>query len=226
MSPGGASRIFALRRTNLVLMAYSKYHHGGCDVYIRQGPQGAPKGPEGFDLDVLLRCVEHYTLWEQEYSSSAALQITQSVLPHRPWPFLVVYEDVLADGGLVQSGIQEYLGIQIQDTANMFQDNARTHKEHADPICEYKDVNCTALAPALRRDYPCLYAQLTRAAENLVWSVPMFTNGTISMHGTCHPIAPLSVNRYVQTVCRSVSACSRGHPGAMRRNCGWVGQFF
>ena len=92
MAPDGASRIFALRRTNLVLMAYSKYHHGGCDVFVRQGRHGAPK--IRFDLDMLLRCVEHYTLWEQEYSSSAALQITSSVLPQQPWPFLVVYEDV------------------------------------------------------------------------------------------------------------------------------------
>ena len=61
-----SARVFNLRRTNLVEMAYSKYHHDGCPA-IHDGNRSNDCLPEKkgnlttpFSFDCLLQCVQHY----------------------------------------------------------------------------------------------------------------------------------------------------------------------
>lgn len=189
------TRIFSLRRTNLVLMSYSKYRHGGCTVDDRENVPGP------FTLEVLLRCVEHFALGDQELSASVALHAasTASTLD----PLLVVYEDVITNGTLVQKGITNYLGVNIT-VMNMFQETdviENSHvktKMHSNNICIYDRVNCDALIQGLVQDYPCLYKQLKQAESGLTWTAPMLENGTISIHGDCKPLRSLSEESYVR----------------------------
>lgn len=186
------ARVFTLRRTNLVLMGYSKFHHGKC-------PMPGLERSDTFDLATLLRCTEQYALWEQEYSSSFAVRAT-SMVNHHSLPFMVVYEDVLADGSLVQKGLVEYLGMNIT-TGNMFEDNAKTSKKHNAPFCDYEDVDCKSLIAGLGGgDYPCLFKQMTMAAENHVWTVPLLPDGKISIHGDCQPLEPLHKGKFTRHI--------------------------
>ena len=54
--------VFNLRRTNLIKLAYSKYHHGGCPVMNEglDGDECFPKSSTFFSFDCLLQCVQHY----------------------------------------------------------------------------------------------------------------------------------------------------------------------
>ena len=64
-----SARVFNLRRTNLVEMAYSKYHHGGCPVshgFNDCIPEEKGNLTTPFSFDCLLQCVQHYG----EYSST------------------------------------------------------------------------------------------------------------------------------------------------------------
>ena len=59
-----SAKVFNLRRTNLVNLAYSKYHHDGCPV-INEGLNGDECIPEktnstSFSFNCLLQCVQHY----------------------------------------------------------------------------------------------------------------------------------------------------------------------
>lgn len=59
-----SAKVFNLRRTNLVNLAYSKYHHDGCPV-ISEGLNGDECIPEktnstSFSFNCLLQCVQHY----------------------------------------------------------------------------------------------------------------------------------------------------------------------
>lgn len=188
------ARVFTLRRTNLVLMAYSVFRHNGCKVdsdFVYDRTAGLP-----FTLDRLLSCVEHYALGEQELSTSIAYHASfNSDLD----PFLVVYEDIMANGPMVQRGIVQYLGLNIPSN-NMFEENAITNKQHSKYICDYRDVNCHELTQGLKSDYPCLLKQLNHARDHLAWSVPMLENGTISLHGDCRPLEPLTEKRYTRDV--------------------------
>jgi len=204
----GSSRVVSLRRTNQVLMAYSKFHHGGCAT--RESPKSHS---EVFDLEMLLQCVQHYTLWEQEFSSSVAVRASSMIAENqkadhmdRRLPFVVVYEDVLARGDLVQRGLMAYLvGSKSSTTKavnkdNMFEEHATTHKLHTAPFCDYDDVDCSSLRQGLLQyNYPCLLKQLTwEHDKNQVWSVPMLSDGTISIHGDCVPLPPLNDHRSVR----------------------------
>ncbi len=58
-------RVFNLRRTNLVKLAYSKYHHDGCPAIHKDGKLANDCKPEKdsitpFSFDCLLQCVQHY----------------------------------------------------------------------------------------------------------------------------------------------------------------------
>ena len=197
-------RIFSLRRTNLMLMGYSKFHHGGCAVDTASASLFRQGGlqPGNFTFDTMLMCVEHYALGDQEISSSVAFQVV-SASGAGARPFLVVYEDVTANGPLVQKEILRYLGLEDlnhdENGIDIFEDNAKIKKAHTDPFCGYVDVNCTELKEGLQEHYPCLLKQLTRADEGLVWSVPMLSDGTISVKGDCHPLEPLSEKRHVRS---------------------------
>lgn len=60
--PTFTTRVFNLRRTNLVKMAYSMYHHGGCPVKngsLNVNQKCMPNG-EIFSFGCLLQCVQHY----------------------------------------------------------------------------------------------------------------------------------------------------------------------
>ena len=62
------ARVFNLRRTNLIQLAYSKYHHGGCPAnndgnYLTNDckPEKKEKTTTTpFSVDCLLQCVQHY----------------------------------------------------------------------------------------------------------------------------------------------------------------------
>ena len=123
-------------------------------------------------------------------------------------PYLVVYEDVLANGMLLQQGILRHLGLDglLNGTArtSMFQDNAgHSKKLHTKHLCQYKDVNCSELKDGLGNSedkYPCLWKQLTSSAggQSGTWTVPVLPNGTISIHGDCHSLEPLNEERPVR----------------------------
>lgn len=57
------ARVFNLRRTNLVKLAYSKYHHDGCPAIHQDGNLANDCTPEKgnyFSFKCLLQCVQHY----------------------------------------------------------------------------------------------------------------------------------------------------------------------
>jgi hypothetical protein len=186
-----------------MLMAYSKFHHGGCAVdketaklFHRGFTQNGT-----FTFDKMLLCAEHYAIGDQEISSSVAFQAVEAS-GSGGRPFLVVYEDVTANGPLVQQEILRYLNLDDMNgdkDIDVFEDNASTKKVHTDPFCEYEDVDCDELKEGLREHYPCLLKQLTRAGEGLAWSVPMLPDGTISVKGDCHPLKPLSENQHIRS---------------------------
>ena len=229
---GDTLRIFSLRRTNLILMAYSKFHHGGCKVgkdfqnsrYAggiqdqqeqsqEQEQRGGAK-KEQFSFAKMLKCVHHYAIGDQELSMStafAAAAASESSVD----PYLILYEDVLANGAIVQDGMFAHLrlaqdGSMGTDTRradetsggnvlNVFESNrAVTTKIHSDSLCSYGDVDCTELEAGLKTlgpdgvmKYPCLWKQYSRAEEGLTWSVPLLRSGVVSLEGDCFPLEAL-----------------------------------
>lgn len=181
-------RLFILRRTNLVLMGYSKFHHGNGCTRTRNS---ANKAKRNFTTDNLLQCA-HFTLTEQEMSSSRALHAAQEILEK---PYLILYEDELSTGSIVQNGLMKHLGKNISQfqNKNIFKgdDTVRNDvgvkKRHVKTFCDNKNVNCTSLEIGLK-NYPCLLNQLQQERKGLAWSVPILHNGTISIHGNCYPL--------------------------------------
>lgn len=59
-----SARLFNLRRTNLVKLAYSQYHHGGCPAIGNLANDCTPEKMNNtstpFSFDCLLQCVQHY----------------------------------------------------------------------------------------------------------------------------------------------------------------------
>jgi len=245
---GDGLRVFSLRRTNLVLMAYSKFHHGGCRVGGEEGggegaaaaqgggrsrrrrrrltadgtmgggetasPQGRRRGGRRkgrggkFTFDTLMKCVHHYAIGDQELSVSvayAASEASGSAVD----PFLILYEDVLASGELVEEGVLRHLDLAAAgggskpEAASVFDSGAgasSTKKVHSDPICGYDDVDCSELLAGLRGKHPCLVKQLQRADDGLTWSMPLLTDGRISVEGDCYPLPPLGPERRVRAI--------------------------
>lgn len=239
---GDTLRIFSLRRTNLVLMAYSKFHHGGCridrtiedvDYYSadrrrldddagmgtdnvmqkeNHRRKRRRKGNQSFTFQTMLRCIHHYTIGDQELSISSAFAASVASKSSVD-PYLILYEDVLSSGNIVQEGLLQHLGlaaetshassIDISSTGNVFESNS-TKKLHSDPLCHYNDVNCTELEYNLQykneKKYPCLWKQYQRAEEGLTWSMPLLSNGSVSLEGDCFPLEPLNKKRRIRTV--------------------------
>jgi len=179
-------RLFLLRRTNLVLMGYSKFHHGktGC-IRDKSYISMAKEINKNFTIDNLLQCA-HFTLTEQEMSSSRALQAAQAILEK---PYLILYEDVMSTGSIVQNGLIKHLGKNMSHFQNkhIFKENAVRKKKHFQNFCSHEDVNCPSLEKGLK-NYPCLLKQLQQETKGFVWSVPILHDGTISIHGDCHPL--------------------------------------
>ena len=203
--PKGA-RVFDLRRTNLILHAYRQWRRDLCGVGKHSWKSPRVHNGQKMQVADLLRCVKHYSILEQEYTSSVARQVAA---PQRP--LLLVYEDTLSHGHLAQRGILEYLGPEFANLINdTDQDGAATapgeqlpvgDSEYAgsEPFCQFPGVVCDILKKSYLQDhYPCLYKQLRRVHENRAWSVPLLPNGTISVHGDCHVLEPLSKDNYVR----------------------------
>lgn len=227
---GDTLRIFSLRRTNLILMAYSKFHHGGCKVgkqfqrywYESKGSSGAvldeeelqehrTGGKRQFSFATMLKCIHHYAIGDQELSISTAFAAAAASKSSVD-PFLILYEDVLASGSIVQDGMLRHLGLLEDDRmgsdalrdgqagdGNIFQNNGTaTAKIHSDSLCSYGDVDCSELEAGLKASrpdgsmmYPCLWKQYIRADEGLTWSMPLLRNGLVSLEGDCFPLDAL-----------------------------------
>lgn len=157
--------VLNLRRTNLVSMAYSKFHHGGCDNRSGQ-----------FDINVLLACVWDYGIGDQEYATYSAL--SASTIP----PLLVLYEDVNAHAQMLKDRILNLVGLTSEGG------KVGIEKEHVAPsLCDYPDVDCATLRPQLRQ-YPCLSKQLSNKSPVVAWTMPLFADGRIGLGGDCHPL--------------------------------------
>ena len=227
---GDTLRIFSLRRTNLILMAYSKFHHGGCKVgkqfqrywYESKGSSGAvldeeelqehrTGGKRQFSFATMLKCIHHYAIGDQELSISTAFAAAAASKSSVD-PFLILYEDVLASGSIVQDGMLRHLGLLEDDRVgsdafrdgqtgdgNIFLSNGTTTaKIHSDSLCSYGDVDCSELEAGLKASrpdgsmvYPCLWKQYIRADEGLTWSMPLLRNGLVSLEGDCFPLDAL-----------------------------------
>jgi len=188
--------VILLRRTNLVLMGYSKFHHGGC-VFRSSTKSRKMKyyiHNRIFTLDILLRCVMHYALGDQEIVTSRALQAAQKI---SEVPYLILYEDIMSTKSIVQNGLVKHLGNNIRHfhDKSIFQEDIEIKKEHTNEFCSYDDISCESLKKGLKKGYPCLLKQLQRASKGLAWSVPMLQNGEISIHGNCYPIPTLNERR-------------------------------
>ena len=227
---GDTLRIFSLRRTNLILMAYSKFHHGGCKVgkqfqrnwYESKGGNGAmldedelqehrTGGKRKFSFATMLKCIHHYAIGDQELSISTAFTAAAASKSSLD-PYIILYEDVLTSGSIVQDGMLRHLGLLHDDRmgsdalrdgqagdGNIFQNNrTATTKIHSDSLCSYGDVDCPELEAGLKASrpdgsmmYPCLWKQYIRADEGLTWSMPLLRNGLVSLEGDCFPLDAL-----------------------------------
>jgi len=108
-----SSLVINLRRTNLVHMAYSKAHHGGCPNQWSyrvdgHGPQLSPGYVGGFPLELMLDCIWHYGIGDQEFASTSALLAAQQ---SGKGPLFVLYEDVLDNPNLVKQNAAMALGL-------------------------------------------------------------------------------------------------------------------
>ena len=238
---GDSLRIFTLRRTNLVLMAYSKFHHGGCRIdksaggmnpywrrrlkdaadeeiindtlpVLMENDKGKRRSKGQFTFERMLQCIHHYTVGEQELSISSAFAASASSKSSAD-PYLILYEDVLSSGSIVEEGLLRHLNLgntkigvsstDISATGSAFESNS-TIKLHSDPLCHYNDVNCTELELGLQNNtgkkYPCLWKQYQRAEEGLTWSMPLLPSGLVSLEGECFPLETLDEKKGIRTV--------------------------
>ena len=170
--PASSSVIINLRRTNLVAMALSKMRHGGCDAFGRS------------NMSVLLRCVWHFAVGDQEYASAVALQAAAAsgaVL------YLYVYEDILAD----PVGMQQQLALDLIGRApSQFVEGAvrRGTKLGRTPKLPHPVDDRLAMPRAA--EHPCLARQLM-AASHEAFTVPR-ANGAIDIAGECGVMPPLA----------------------------------
>jgi len=238
---GDSLRIFTLRRTNLVLMAYSKFHHGGCRIdksaggmspYWRrrlkdaadeeitndtlpvlvENDKGKRRRNGQFTFERMLQCIHHYAIGDQELSISSAFSASISSKSSAD-PYLILYEDVLSSGSIVEEGLLRHLHLgttrigasstDLSATGSVFENN-RTKKVHSDPLCHYNDVSCSELELGLRnatgKKYPCLWKQYQQAEEGLTWSMPLLPSGLVSLEGDCFPLEALDEKKRTRTV--------------------------
>ena len=188
--------VFSLRRTNLVLMSYSKFHHGGCG----SGP--AVEFPfkknkrNKFSFDVMLSCVYHYTIFEQELSISSAFHVA-SLTDDKKEPFIAAYEDVIQNKELMEEQVLMFLGLDtnlLNDKESTSFDDTKAKKQHKESFCDNKDVDCKEIYKGFAkasRKYPCLESQLKYSDDGDTWSMPMLDDGSISIYGDCYPLPTL-----------------------------------
>jgi len=110
-------------------------------------------------------------------------------------PFIVLYEDTLQAGPLMQKQLFQFLRYaddvsHLERAGNVFTEKTSRKKEHSRPFCENEDVDCELIQAGLLDQYPCLYKQLLDESGR-AWSVPMLPNGTIDIRGDCIPLRPL-----------------------------------
>jgi len=189
-------KLFLIRRTNLVLMSYSKYHHKG--IAIDNNTLQAKKG-KMFSMKYLLADVEHYSLGNQELSASVAFKASEAAGAQL---FPIVYEDVLINHDIVQHELVRYLGLNESKvmSKDIFIQNSFKPKQHTRKFCDNEDVNCKILKAGLKDSYPCLYKQLIREGEGLTWTTPMLQDGSINIRGDCMPLARLSQEHPIRSL--------------------------
>jgi len=194
-----SARVFNLRRTNLVKLAYSKYHHDGCHA-INDGNLTNDCKPEdnsktSFSFDCLLQCIQHYGIGDQEFSSSVAYVAAKNTKVQQP--HLVLYEDVMRDQLHASKHVFKYVGVKVKEGDNFFNFTKQT-RLHGDDICEYDDVNCTDWKMKLEKDYPCLLKQLD-SNSTVAWSVPIESTADktkLSIQGDCHRLQNLDTTNH------------------------------
>jgi len=204
-------KVFNLRRSNLVKQAYSKYHHGRCDVgkvQHKNQKDGEVCGKKDFTMACLLVCATHFGLGNMEFASSVAYSAAfglastsgqeqeqaghlYDTLRH---PHLVVYEDVLYDKKLASERLFNFLGMaKAADTLDAVFDETEVQQEHGEDLCGYQDIDCPALEKSLREGgYRCLLKQL-RSDNTVTWTVPQRKGDRgIDIQGDCEVLPPLT----------------------------------
>lgn len=195
------SVVMNLRRTNLVRMAYSKKHHRGCAMlrsfedtdHIWWPNDDHRWRHSDFTIDMLLQCVWHFTLGDQEYASSAALAAAEASGGQAR---LVLYEDVFVseEQGGWRAQLASLLGIDKSLVPGLPAERLELRRIHDEPsLCNYDDVHCDESndqLPGLEA-YPCLAKQWL-ADESTAWSLPLLEDGTLHLKGDCEPLPPLA----------------------------------
>mmetsp|Transcript_15184 Transcript_15184/g.24950 ORF Transcript_15184/g.24950 Transcript_15184/m.24950 type:complete len:437 (+) Transcript_15184:128-1438(+) len=193
-----SAKVFNLRRTNLVEMAYSKFHHDGCPVIHGFNdciPEEKGNLTTPFSFDCLLQCVQHYGIGDQEFSSSVAFVAAENTKMHQP--HLVLYEDVMRDQSHASKEVFNYIDVTVHDGDNFF-NKTNQKKLHNDNICSYADVNCSDLKVKLGKLYPCLLKQL-HSNSTVAWSVPVMRAAgkiKVNIRGDCHRLQNLDTKSH------------------------------
>jgi len=193
-------KIFNVRRTNLVKLAYSQYHHGNPQV----PPLKDNCNVQEFTVACLLACVTHFGLGDQEFASSVAYGAafglastsTSTSLGPEPaagHPHLVVYEDVLHDKKLASERLFHMLGMTAAAANTFVFDETEVQQQHGEDLCGYQDIDCPALEKSLREGgYRCLLKQL-RSDNTVTWTVPQRKGDRgIDIQGDCEVLPPLT----------------------------------
>ena len=197
------SVVMNLRRTNLVRMAYSKKHHRGCAMlrsfedtdHIWWPNDDHRWRHSDFTLDMLLQCVWHFTLGDQEYASSAAQAAAEASGEQAR---LLLYEDVFMneEQGGWRLHLASLLGIDKSFVPAVPTQRLELRIHDEPSLCNYDDVHCdesSALLPGLDA-YPCL-AKQWQAGESTAWSLPLLEDGTLHLKGDCEPLPPLAAHQ-------------------------------
>jgi len=184
------SRIILFRRTNLVLMSYSQFHHGGCQ--INQSTDVGYNIGNTFSFYDLLLCATHYALGDQEVQVSRALHAANKI---KESPMLILYEDMISAGPIVQQKLLEHLEQDTSQSGNgIFPEEGRV------PLCDNENINCKELRKNLQEQYPCLWKQLVYEGEDFAWTTPMLENGSINIHGDCYPLHSLGESKLERNI--------------------------
>jgi hypothetical protein len=184
--------VINLRRTNLVLMAYSKFHHGGCSE-VPWMLDKQTRVSRFFSPSMLLRCVWNYGIGDQEWATGVAVRASANA--RQQLNGLVIYEDLQRDPQGMMNMIMAHLGLKstvMLSLANLTSVHKRLHSTN---LCDYDDVDCIEMELELKPRYPCLLMQFN-ANNSQAWTVPMLRNKQIFLNGTCRALATLEAPRF------------------------------
>eukprot|EP00751_Fragilariopsis_kerguelensis_P048309 CAMPEP_0171042284 /NCGR_PEP_ID=MMETSP0736-20130129/46206_1 /TAXON_ID=186038 /ORGANISM="Fragilariopsis kerguelensis, Strain L26-C5" /LENGTH=541 /DNA_ID=CAMNT_0011490821 /DNA_START=15 /DNA_END=1642 /DNA_ORIENTATION=+ len=187
-------KVFNLRRSNLVKQAYSKYHHGRCDVgkvQHKNQKDGEVCGKKDFTMACLLACATHFGLGNMEFASSVT---SRPPVRHAQTSAFGGDEDVLYDKKLASERLFNFLGMaKAADTLDAVFDETEVQQEHGEDLCGYQDIDCPALEKSLREGgYRCLLKQL-RSDNTVTWTVPQRKGDRgIDIQGDCEVLPPLT----------------------------------